>query len=60
MNDDMVMKLFNRIEETNSKVDALGESMATKDDIRRLESTIDGYAGKIDTYAGNGRHGSQD
>ena len=27
------------------------ETMATKDDIRRLESVIDGYAAKLDTYA---------
>ena len=45
------MKLFKYIQTIESKVDTMAENMSTKDDIRRLESVIDGYAAKIDDYA---------
>ena len=45
------MKLFKYISEIDRKLDGVVETMATKDDIRRLESVIDGYAAKLDTYA---------
>lgn len=51
MNDDQFMKLFKYIEETRTEVREIREKMATKDDARRLEGVIDGYAAKIDTYA---------
>lgn len=51
MNEDQFLKLFKYIEETRTEVREIRETMATKDDIRRLESVIDSYAGKIDDYA---------
>lgn len=45
------MKLFKYVEETRAEVREIKETMATKDDIRRLESVIDSYAAKIDDYA---------
>ncbi|QQS22222.1 hypothetical protein IPM09_01605 [Candidatus Saccharibacteria bacterium] len=51
MNDDQFTKLFNYIVSVDKKLDGVIENMATKDDIRRLESVIDGYAAKLDTYA---------
>lgn len=51
MSEDQFMKLFKYISEIDRKLDGVVETMATKDDIRRLESVIDGYAAKLDTYA---------
>lgn len=51
MSDDQFTKLFRYVEETRTEVREIKETMATKDDIRRLESLIDGYAAKLDTYA---------
>lgn len=51
MSDDQYMKLFKYMQTIDNKVDVIVESMATKDDIRRLESLIDGYAAKLDSYA---------
>lgn len=45
------MKLFRYVEETRTEVREIKETMATKDDIRHLESLIDSYAAKLDTYA---------
>ncbi len=51
MNDDQFMKLFKYVEETRTEVRDLKETVSTKDDIRHLESVIDGYAANLDTYA---------
>jgi hypothetical protein len=51
MNDDQFTKLFTYMTERFDGIDAQLENIATKDDIRRLESLIDGYAAKLDTYA---------
>lgn len=45
------MKLFKYVTETRQEVREIRETMATKDDIRHLESVIDGYAAKLETYA---------
>ena len=44
-------KMFVYNEQRFSAIEKTLENMATKDDIRRLESLIDGYAAKLDTYA---------
>lgn len=44
-------KMFIYNEKRFAAIEQKLENMATKDDIRRLESVIDGYAGKIDEYA---------
>ena len=51
MSEDQFMKLYKYISRIDKRVEEITETMATKDDIRRLESVIDGYAAKIDTYA---------
>lgn len=51
MSDDQFTKLYQYISKVDEKLDGVIENMATKDDIRRLESLIDGYAAKLDTYA---------
>lgn len=51
MNDDQFMKLYKFITDVDEKLNSVMENMATKDDIRRLESVIDSYAAKIDDYA---------
>ena len=55
MSQDEFTKLFQYMQKIDNKVDSIQDvldtSMATKDDIRRLESLIDGYAAKIDDYS---------
>lgn len=41
MNDDQFTKLFNYIASVGKKLDGVVENMATKADIRQLESVID-------------------
>ena len=45
------LKLMQKLNEHDRRFERIEETMATKDDIRRIESTLDGYAAKIDTYA---------
>lgn len=51
MSDDQFTKLYTYIASIDKKLDGVTEGMATKDGIRQLESVIDVYASKIDTYA---------
>lgn len=51
MSDDQFTKLYRYMTDRFDGIDKQLENMATKDDIRRLESLIDGYAAKLDTYA---------
>ncbi len=51
MSDDQFLKLFKYVEETRQEVAVIRDEMATKDDIRHLQTVIDGYASKIDDYA---------
>lgn len=51
MSDDQFTKLYQYISQVDKKLDKVLENMAAKDDIRRLESLVDGYAAKLDTYA---------
>ena len=45
------LRLMQKLEETNRRVATIEETMATKNDIRRMENLIDGYAAKLDNYA---------
>lgn len=51
MTEDQFTKLFKYISSIDHKLDDVIETMATKDDIRQLQTVIDGYAAKIDDYA---------
>lgn len=51
MSQDEFTKLFKYIQENFNSIDEQLKNIASKDDIRRLESIIDGYASKIDDYA---------
>jgi hypothetical protein len=51
MNDDQFAKLFNYTATVDKKLDGVVGNTATKEDIRRLESVIDSYAAKLDSYA---------
>lgn len=44
-------KLMQKLNQHDKRLDRIESTMATKDDIRRIENTLDGYASKIDTYA---------
>ena len=44
MSDDQFLKLFKYVEETRQEVAVIREEMATKDNIRHLQTVIDGYA----------------
>lgn len=44
MSEDQFMKLYKYVSRIDKRVEEITETMATKDDIRRLESVIDGYA----------------
>lgn len=44
------LALMKRLDEHDKRLDAIEKNMATKDDIGRIESTLDGYAMKIDNY----------
>ena len=45
------VKMMQKLNQIDDRVVTVEETMATKDDIRRVEATLDGYAAKIDTYA---------
>lgn len=47
MSDDQFTKLFKYMQGVDKKVDTVIENMATKDDTRRIEGLIDGYAARI-------------
>lgn len=43
--------LMNKFNQLDGRLTRVEETMATKDDIHRIENSLDGYAAKIDTYA---------
>lgn len=43
--------LMNKFNQLDGRLARVEETMATKDDIHRIENSLDGYAAKIDTYA---------
>ncbi len=45
------LELMKTLGEHNKRLQTIEETMATKNDINRLEGVIDGYAHKIDSYA---------
>ena len=45
------LELTRRMNSFDTSLIHIKETMATKDDVRRLEEVIDGYAAKIDNYA---------
>lgn len=45
------VKLMNKFNKLDGRLTRVEETMATKDDIHRIENSLDGYASKIDTYA---------
>lgn len=45
------LALMKRLDDHEKRLESIEHNMATKDDIRQIESTLDGYASKIDTYA---------
>lgn len=45
------VKLMNKLNDLDTRITNVEETMATKADISRIENTLDGYAAKIDTYA---------
>lgn len=47
MSDDQFTKLFRYVEETRTEVREIKETMATKDDIRRLERYMTFLADKV-------------
>lgn len=51
MNDDQFTKLFKYMSDRFDKIDATLEQKADKDDVDMLKNIIDGYAGKLETYA---------
>lgn len=51
MNEDQFLKLYKYMDKRFSNIEERLDDVATKDDIRYLETVIDGYAAKIDDYA---------